>query len=55
MFTNGPAARALGTYPARRVFGLALLVGGVTSWVYGATTSFVLLVAARCAWGAFFF
>lgn len=35
----------------RQVFGFALFVGGITSLVCGATTNFILLVAARCAWG----
>eukprot|EP00729_Bicosta_minor_P021978 gene21978-3507_t len=51
LFTNGPAAHVLGVRPVRQVFGFALFVGGITSLVCGATTNFILLVAARCAWG----
>ena len=44
-------ARALGVHPTRQMFALALFVGGITSWICGATTSFSLLVLARCGWG----
>ena len=52
LFTNVPAARLLGTYPIRTVFFTALAIGNACSLVYAATTSFVLLLIARAAWGS---
>lgn len=50
LFTNGPAARLLGTSPVRVVFATALLVGGFCSFLY-CSRSIVVVVAARCLWG----
>jgi hypothetical protein len=52
LLTNMPAAQRLGVSPVRTTFGFALLIGGLCSLVYGATSNIVLLVMARCAWGA---
>ena len=51
LVTNAPAAHVLGVHPSRTVFAGALFAGGVSSLLYGASTSFPVLVAARCLWG----
>ena len=51
LLTNDPAAHLLGTQPVRSVFAGALLLGGACSLVY-TSTSRLLLLAARCTWGA---
>ena len=52
LFTNDPVARLLGIAPIRTTLSTALVVGGVTSIMYGVTTSVTLLVISRCLWGA---
>lgn len=52
LLTNDPAAYLLGTRPIRSVFAGALLIGGACSLCYAATTSLLLLLCARAAWGA---
>ena len=51
LLTNGWAVGLLGRASIRHSFGCALLIGGLCSVVYGATTWLPLLVLARCVWG----
>ena len=51
LLTNDPAAQLLGTQSIRSSFAGALMLGGACSLAYTSTSRLLLLVA-RCTWGA---
>lgn len=51
LFTNHLAERLIGHYPAHLMFATSLLLGAVLTGVYAASSSFFILLTARCLWG----
>ena len=51
LFTNHLAERLTGQYPAHLMLAGSLALGGLLSAVYAASSSFFILLAARCLWG----
>lgn len=51
LFTNHLAERVVNIYPAHLMLAASLLLGALLSAVYAVSSSFLVLLTARCLWG----
>jgi hypothetical protein len=51
LFTNHLAERLIDRYPSHLMFTVSLVLGALLTAIYATSTSFLILLIARCLWG----